>query len=249
MSGHSPDDRQGLDTPTVHLGFQGPSAPPAGVPSAAGYGHAPVHAPPPSSNGWAVAALVLGIITLALSPVPILNQAGILVGIVGVGIGIAALVIGLRCRARHIMAGVGLGLSVVGLVASFAFTAAYVQAIDDAFTDLPSASSAPVAGSPFSDETAPITYTLEATSSASTGLVTWSNGEGGIEQDMSASMPWKREITVDPSRGTGTNFSIMSPSNGRASSYTVSCTIKANGQVLDTQTSRGQVASASCQVY
>lgn len=247
-----PQNGQGdQDAPTDTSGFRAPFGPPPGqmppaaVPSGYGYGY-----PPPrawASNGWAVAALVIGIVTLVLSPIPVLNQAGILLGFVGLGIGVVALVIGLRRHARVTMSAVGLGLVILGLISSFAFTAAYVRAIDDALAGAGVPTS--VGSSPFSDESAPVVYTLEATGSASTGLVTWNNGEGGIEQDMSAPMPWTKQVTVDPARGRGTNFSVSSPSNGRASSYTVTCVIKRDGQVVDTQTSRGMIASASCQVF
>ena len=72
--------------------------------------------PPEPKNGLAMPALILGIITLGLSPLPFLNQAGILVGLVGVGLGIAALVVGLGRRARVAMAAFALALSVLGLI-------------------------------------------------------------------------------------------------------------------------------------
>jgi hypothetical protein len=51
---------------------------------------ASLQSPPPSStNGWAIAALVMGLVTLGLSPLPVLKQGGTLAGMVGIGIGVA----------------------------------------------------------------------------------------------------------------------------------------------------------------
>jgi cytochrome c biogenesis protein CcdA len=74
--------------------------------------------------------LILGIITLGLSPLPILNQGGILVGFVGAGLGIAALIVGLRRHVRVVIAAIGLGLSILGLIASFAFTQSFVNRLN-----------------------------------------------------------------------------------------------------------------------
>lgn len=56
--------------------------------------------PPRPTNGFAMPALVLGVITLGLSPLPFLNQAGIPVGFGGAVLGVVALVVGVRRRVR-----------------------------------------------------------------------------------------------------------------------------------------------------
>ncbi len=70
---------------------------------------------PLPSNGAAVAALVLGITALVLSPIPLLNLLGLLLALVGIGLGIAGIVRGRRTGWRTAMAAWGTGLSVVAL--------------------------------------------------------------------------------------------------------------------------------------
>lgn len=206
--------------------------------------------PPPPSNVWAVAALVLGIVTLALSPVPILNQVGILVGFVGVGIGVAAVIVGRRRRVRVVMGAVGLGLSVLGLVASFAFTSAYVSAIEGATAGVGAPFSRPDLGAS-SSSGGPVAFELELTSPDvdSSSAVTWTNESGGLEQTMSSSLPWRRTVTVDSSDPTayvsvGGSLPITSSGSSRG---TIECTVRRDGQVVAHDSQTGQYASVTCQ--
>lgn len=266
----------GLGTPPGHP-YAGPQFSPTSPPTSASHGaghlpsytfgtpppYAPGHGPygqgfppssPPPSNGWAMAALIVGIVCIGLSPLPVLNQAGILVGFVGVGLAVPAIVIGLRRQIRKVMSFVALGLSILGLVSSFAFTDYYVRQIDAAFAPVTSgttSSSGPVA--PLSSPTpaAPVVWTLEATSSATRASVTWNNGEGGTDQESPARMPWSRTITVDPERSAGGIYFSVSTyySGSQSSDTTLTCRLTRDGQVVDEQTSRGMYATASCNAF
>ena len=75
--------------------------------------YAPVPLPPPKKGaGLAIASMVLGIIALLLSWVPVINNLAAVLAVVGLGLGIPALL-----RARRGSAG-GTGLAITGLVTS-----------------------------------------------------------------------------------------------------------------------------------
>ncbi|MDD7942960.1 hypothetical protein PHK61_31595 [Actinomycetospora lutea] len=233
-----------LDAPTVQLVPSRQAAPVAAParPTMAPQGPAPALPGGSSSNGWAVAALVLGIVCLALSPVPVLNQAGILVGFVGVGIGVAAVLIGRRRGSRVVVSAVGLGLSVLGLVLSFVFTAAYVAAIDEAFAGL-SGGTGDVS-EPF--VAGPRTYTLEVTSTDqdSAGRVGFTNSTGGYDSAEDRTLPWRQTVTIQDG---GAMVTGSGPIGGGGGDLT--CTIREGDRVVDTQTVRGQYTNVSCDTY
>ncbi len=72
----------------------------------------PPQTPPQKGAGLAIASMVLGIIALLLSWVPIVNNVAAVLAVVGLGLGIPALL-----RARRGTAG-GQGLAITGLVTS-----------------------------------------------------------------------------------------------------------------------------------
>jgi hypothetical protein len=72
----------------------------------------PWHGQPPKGSGLAIAAMVLGIIALLLSWLPIINNLAAVLALVGLGLGIPALL-----RARRGTHG-GKGLAITGLVTS-----------------------------------------------------------------------------------------------------------------------------------
>ncbi|TFV65318.1 UNVERIFIED_ORG: DUF4190 domain-containing protein [Bacillus sp. AZ43] len=77
------------------------------------YGPPPSYAPPPKQGaGLAIASMVLGIIALLLSWIPIINNVAAVIALVGLGLGIPAL---LRARrGTHS----GTGMAITGLVTS-----------------------------------------------------------------------------------------------------------------------------------
>lgn len=77
-------------------------------------------------KGAAVASLVLGIIALAGSPIPILNNATIICGIIGAVFGIIALF------GRHLTMGMfGLVMSIAGIVIGIALQIKWAHDLDD----------------------------------------------------------------------------------------------------------------------
>jgi hypothetical protein len=117
----------------------------------------PPPAPVRKGAGLAVASMVLGIITLLLCWVPIINNVAAVIALVGIGLGIPAL---LRARrgthGGKGMAIAGLVTSIVGLVLVFATQALFVAAIDEAVEEVQAVSSddAPTADADATTETA-----------------------------------------------------------------------------------------------
>lgn len=93
------------------------SQPPASYPPPPpGYGFGPPP-PRPPGNGMAVGSLVLGIVALCFSPIPLVNVLGAVCALIGLVLGILALLRAARLG-RRAMAGWGTGLNAVALVIS-----------------------------------------------------------------------------------------------------------------------------------
>ncbi|MCF6506942.1 DUF4190 domain-containing protein [Blastococcus sp. MG754426] len=131
------------------------------------YGPPPAFQPPAKKGaGLAIASMVLGIIALLLSWIPIVNNVAAVIAVVGLGLGIPALL-----RARRGTHG-GTGMAVTGLVTSvlaivvvFATQAFYADVIDEVQEELDRAGdevSAPPAGdaAPAGAEEAPVADTV-----------------------------------------------------------------------------------------
>ncbi|MEV6581686.1 hypothetical protein AB0M92_26390 [Streptomyces sp. NPDC051582] len=109
--------------PAPSFGAPVPPVPPAGGPWGA---HAPGATPgnpwgtpaPSATNGLAVAALTLGIAAVIIGIIPFLFWAGGILALVGIGIGIGALVRASKGAGRKAMAVTGTILAVLGLGAS-----------------------------------------------------------------------------------------------------------------------------------
>ncbi|GGZ97542.1 hypothetical protein GCM10010371_66690 [Streptomyces subrutilus] len=116
------------DVPGNPWAQPGPGYGPAGG-EGGGYGYGyPAYPAPAPSNGQAVAALVLGIGGVLFGLVPFFFWVGTILAVVGLGLGIAALVRAARGAPRKAMAVVGTSLGVLGLAASVGgfFLTAYV---------------------------------------------------------------------------------------------------------------------------
>ena len=108
--------------------------PPGGFPPSGG------QSAPQQSSGLAIAALVLGIVALLLCWVPIVNNFAAILAVVGLALGIPALISGQRGR----RAGLGLavasvilsGVAFVGVLATQAF---YSSVMDDVAKDISNA--------------------------------------------------------------------------------------------------------------
>ncbi|MFE5769173.1 DUF4190 domain-containing protein [Streptomyces sp. NPDC056485] len=109
--------------PAPSFGAPVPPVPPAGGPWGA---HAPGATPgnpwgtpaPSTTNGLAVAALTLGIAAVVIGIIPFLFWAGGILALVGIGIGIGALVRASKGAGRKAMAVTGTALAVLGIGAS-----------------------------------------------------------------------------------------------------------------------------------
>jgi hypothetical protein len=90
---------------------------------------------PKAGNGFGIASLILGIVTMAGFAIPFLNFAAIGTGIAGVVLGIIGLVIKFRPRkaaiAGVILSGLGLILSIILVVVYTAAFAGAVKAVSD----------------------------------------------------------------------------------------------------------------------
>jgi hypothetical protein len=188
-------------------------------------------------------ALVLGIVTLGLSPLPFLNQAGILVGFVGAGLGIAAVIIGLRRRVRIVMSAIAVALSVLGLILAFVFTQSFVNSLNNIGSTTSAAPATParsVGGSESSEApAAPPTYTLSITGSAKKTSVNWNVDGSSGSAGQSTKVPWTKTMTA----GSGQSFHYASVS---ANTYPgtpgdLTCTITdQTGKVFDTKSAASQ---------
>jgi hypothetical protein len=119
-------------TPGPYQSYDQPVSPPS-------YGPPPNYGPPPRKKGagLAIASMVLGIIALLLSWIPIINNLAAILAVVGLGLGIPALI-----RARRGTAG-GTGIAITGLVTSVLAIVLvvltqflFVKALDEAGVDL-----------------------------------------------------------------------------------------------------------------
>lgn len=92
-------------------------------------------APQRSRSGMAIAALVLGIVALAMSWMPIVNNLAFIVALVGLVLGIVGIVgCSRKGKAGRGLAIAGVVLSVVAAVVVLATQAAYTAAIDEALS-------------------------------------------------------------------------------------------------------------------
>jgi len=106
---------------------------------------------------------------------------------------------------------------------------------------------------PFLDSPAlpagPATYTVEVSTEGTNkiGNLLWNNGQGGMETRDDRSAPFRTEVTVGPDRQWSTVQVTAQLPTDADSTASITCTIKNGvGTVLDTQTSRGLYAVASC---
>jgi hypothetical protein len=222
--------------------YSGPQPSPYGQWSPQQQGQWNPQQPPQPKNSLAMPALILGIITLGLSPLPILNQAGILVGFVGAGLGIAALIIGLRRRVRVVMAAIALALSILGLISAFAFTQSFVNRLNNIGSSTSAAPARPaqsVGGTDSSDTpAAPPTYTFSITGSAKKTSVNWSVDGSSGSAGQSTKVPWTKTMTAG---SDSFHYASLSANTYPGTPGDLTCTITdQTGRVLDTESAESQ---------
>ena len=98
-----------------------------------------------AGKGLGIAALVVGIVALALCWVPIVNNIAAVLGFIALVLGVISLVVASKRRGSK---GLGIASSIIAIVAIilvFATQAAYVKAIDEVANDIADASDGEVA--------------------------------------------------------------------------------------------------------
>lgn len=106
----------------------GPPGPPNGYPN----GNPPYGAPPKKGAGLAIASMVLGIIALLLSWIPIINNLAAVLAVVGLGLGIPALIWARRgTHGGTPLAITGLATSVIALILVIVTQIFFVKVIDE----------------------------------------------------------------------------------------------------------------------
>lgn len=126
-------------TPGPYQPYDPPSAPPAyGQPPYGPPTGPPAYGPPPTKGaGLAIASMVVGIIALLLSWIPIINILAAVLAVVGLGLGIPALIRARKGTARGTgMAITGLVTSVLAIVLVIATQLLFVKALDEAGVSL-----------------------------------------------------------------------------------------------------------------
>ncbi|AUH69800.1 MULTISPECIES: MmpS family transport accessory protein [Gordonia] len=91
------------------------------------------------------------------------------------------------------------------------------------------------------NSTATVTYRVTGGGTAS---VTYSDKDFNMAQDTAAQLPWTKDVTL---QGFGKIASLTATNDFEAdASQTITCEILVNGQVKNTQTSKGPAATANC---
>lgn len=206
-------------------------------------------------KGMAITALVLGIVAFCGSPVPILNNATIVCGFIGLVFG------GIAVFGRHwVMAIVGLVLAVAGIAAGLILQAQWSKQLDQIGHDIkggsslttpvmPSAPALPAA--PASTEaasndvpTATVDHWEFEVTTTGSGIqnVTYMKPGFNLAQDNDVKgKSWSTSIDGDYGYLTP-NLTAQNKGSG-----TITCTIKHNGQVVTTNSSKGAYAVVTCQ--
>jgi hypothetical protein len=188
-------------------------------------------------NGFGIAALILGIITVVAFAIPFVNYVAIGTGVIGIVLAI----VGLTRKGRpHGTSIAGLILSAIGMILAIIMVVVYA-AIFFAASDAVDKSNKAAAA----EHT--VTYTVTGDSTDSTiDYSTYTDGASGSEEAKSAKLPWTKEEKITGSaEGLKFNSFTLSAMNGETGNE-ITCEIKVDGKVVSTQKSSGQYASATC---
>lgn len=152
--------------------------------------------PPAAKKGFAVTALVLGIVAIVGSWIPFVSIVSIIIGIVGLVFGIVAFILAVSGKAAgKVMAIVGGGLSLLAIIFGIISTSAGAKAVDDALDDLGDITSSPAVTSeaPTADATtsaeptdtaeAPSTGTIDNPAAVGDGTI-WTFSQGDDTWDV-----------------------------------------------------------------
>jgi hypothetical protein len=208
--------------------FQTPSAPTSPATQSAS----------PRGNGFGIAALILGIVTIVGFAIPFFNYVTIGTGAIGTVLAIVGLVVKDRKRGTSIA---GLILSVLGGILSVVLVVVYAAIFFGISQSVADSSAAAEA-----EHT--VTYTV--TGDAATADISYStyssSGASGTSSANGTKLPFEKKITV---KGSSESFDFnlfsltaMSDVDGGS----VTCEIKIDGDVVSTNEANGSFALASC---
>ncbi len=207
---------------------QFPPPGPAAGPSGAGA---------PGTNGWGLAALIVGAVALVGAVIPFVNYAVPVLAVVGIVLGIVALVLRGRRRGSAIA---GLILSGVALVLSIVLAIVYTVVF---FGHVASSAqnALPLDGTPV-----PLVYQVDGTGSGvDISYAAYDRGYSVTQQETAQSLPFEKDYSVSLGGAATYDTYTITAVNG-ASGGDVTCRILLDGQVLIEQTSAGAYATASC---
>ncbi len=204
-------------------------------PEAPGQPHPHQQPAPAKGSGFAVTALVLGIIAVVFSLIPIVNIVAIILGIIGLIFGVIGIF-----RSRRVMSIIGSALCLLAIILSVAISGAFASAVDDELNGNSDGSGDPMH----------IVYTLESDApTVSATYATLDGGNIGSSQENGVPLPWTKELDVDDSLfNSFTLTGIMDPvlDGSTANGSTITCRITVDGEVVAEQTSSGQFAAVTC---
>jgi hypothetical protein len=191
---------------------------------------------PKRSNGFGVAALVIGIVALVGSAIPFVNYVTGPLAFVALALGIVGIVLKNRPKAAAIAGTIIAAVALlISIILASAYTAGFNAVVHSVQTDNSNAAKS---------ITLVYTVTGDSTDSSIT-YATYADGNSGSEQANDAALPFTKSYTVKQ----GGNFDFKSYSvfatNGQTGT-TITCSITLDGKVVSTKTSTGQFASADC---
>lgn len=188
-------------------------------------------------NGFGVAALILGILTVVAFAIPFVNYVAIATGVIGVILAI----VGLTRKGRpHGTSIAGLIISAVGTILAIVMVVVY-SAIFFAASDAVDKSNKAAAA----EHT--VVYTVTGDSTDSTiNYSTYTDNNSGSEEVAGSKLPWtKEEKVTGSSEGLKFNSFTLTATNGTTGNE-ITCEIKVDGKVVASKKSSGQYASALC---
>lgn len=199
-------------------------------------------------NGVGVAALIVGGFALIGSFIPIINYGAGFVGLVGLILGIVALVLKNRKKGFAIAGTIVSGVAIIlSIILAIVYTAGFAGAVSDAIKTAETNSSAsPSATAPATRDIS-VVYEVNGTSTdASIVYSTYANGTSGTEQATGQALPFIKELTVQSGDDLQfTSFTLVA-TNGAEDTGAVSCKITVDGEVVAEQSSTGEFATVSC---
>jgi hypothetical protein len=194
-------------------------------------------APAKRTNGFGIAALILGILATIGAIIPILNYGAWFLGLIGLVLGIVGLVAKDRARGTAITGTILSALGIIlSIILSIAYTVGFAAAVKTEIDKSSAAAAAPV----------DVVYELTGTSTdATVTYSTWSDGKAGTEQATGQALPWTKTFTVTKGGDFDFKAFTLTGTNGQTGTD-IGCKITVGGKVVSQQTSTGAYASVLC---